>query len=188
MTLSNANHLQKPDCIHRTSDQKEDHSSQIKLPHLHMQLNLSFHYLTPQHQSLCTCVSPNWWQREDIIKISLMTNFTARLGIQQLNSLVFCILRKPIYPGSSWKDGWGEGGLLQHPLESALYVTADIWSSFIYDSICFCVLFYCYFNLCYHRHASKHEHKQLINPYLQKTENVHAFRALNLYQALHVID
>lgn len=106
MPISLCNHLQKPDCIHRTSDQKEDHSSQIKLPHLHMQLNLSFHYLTPQHQSLCTCVSPNWWQREDIIKISLMTNFTARLGIQQLNSLVFCILRKPIYLPRLFLKGW----------------------------------------------------------------------------------
>lgn len=45
--------------------------------------------------------------------------------------------------------------------------------------------FYCSFNLCYHRHASKHEHKQLINPYLQKTTNAHA---LNLCQALHDID
>ena len=108
---------------------KWDHSFCIKLLHLQLQPNLLLRpspFTTAHHSSwsdTCWPISPNWWQMENISKTSLMTNFTARLHRSCICWPPVRLENLSIYPGSSWKDGWGEDGLCYNTHWGVLFVS-----------------------------------------------------------------
>lgn len=168
-----------------------DKFSLLSSPNWPISESFTLRYLTPQKLKWhpYTCISPNWWQREYISKMSLMTNFTARHSLYKLHLFAFCTLRNPICLLILFLKGWvgweGKDGLHYKTHWRVLVESQSIFGQVLFMIACF-YFFYCSLNLCYDRHTSKCENKQVINLHLQNTTNAYAFRALHLCQALHV--